>query len=685
MKLTSRMLSRVYLLVTSAALATLVACGGGGGGTAAIPTPAPVTLSGVAATGAAFTDAVVTVIDSTGATVGTSAPVGTDGVFNVTLTAGAKPPFVLIASRTTAEGQVQSLVSVLASPTATVANITPITNLIASLLSPSGDPAKLSTELTAGTAQITPATVAATVQEVQTVLATLLTATGTTNTDPLSGSFAVNGTGYDLLLDSVQISIVPTSTTSSNIEVAVKQQLPDGTQPVTVQFASTATTIPSLPAVNSSTLVASGTSVLISDLLSNLSACYALQLADRVTSGGTTAADIIATACKNVFFGNNPGSFLSNGNVVGRNRAFNGIFTDGGTGVVFSQGTYEFTRNNGDLVIGYKAKDRFNNETFDTFVVRLDTAEGKLKLIGNQYAYPGGVTAAHQLRQFITLNQADYNYYSAGYAIKISDVKGGMGVGGSIFDKVIVTTPGGNTVTLKPSVGSPDLNLVKALSTSASGTRFIRLRSEFANAAVSGDISKMDTSLFFASPQLTNADIAAIPAQSVWKFEYYLVSGVPTTPQYYKTRSRALTIAELKLQGLAQLGAGPISYIQSHPGGFTGSFALPTNGPADGIDFTVPTGALPVTEIKIFGRYFDPIAKTGIGFDDAVQIGSTARTGTIMCTKASSGDNHCSTTVPGAYATGTNGTGVNLFARDASIREYNSFYAAYQLTLPLVP
>lgn len=140
---------RGHLFVTSVLLAALVACGGRGGGSTTIstPAPAPVILSGVTATGAAFADAVVTVIDSTGAAVGTSSPVGADGIFSVTLSTGAKPPFALVASRTTADGQVQSLVSVLESTSATVANITPITNLIASRLSPSGDPLKLSTEL----------------------------------------------------------------------------------------------------------------------------------------------------------------------------------------------------------------------------------------------------------------------------------------------------------------------------------------------------------------------------------------------------------------------------------------------------------------------------------------------------------------------------------------------------------
>ena len=40
----------------------------------------------------------------------------------------------------------------------------------------------------------------------------------------------------------------------------------------------------------------------------------------------------------------------------------------GATGAVFSQGTYEFTRANGDLVIGYKSRGTDGSETFDTFV-----------------------------------------------------------------------------------------------------------------------------------------------------------------------------------------------------------------------------------------------------------------------------------------------------------------------------
>jgi len=708
------------MALASAVMLTLAGCGGGDSTTsttlpaAVTPTtitPAvvtPTTISGVAATGAAFTDAVITVIDSTGAVVGTSSPVGADGTYSVTIGDGAKAPFVLVASRTTADGQVQTLVSVVESAmatmatTATTANVTPITNLIASLLSASGDPAKLASELAAGTVQITADAVAATVAEVKTILAPLLAATGTSSTDPLTGTFTVDGTGYDRLLDSLSISIIPASATSSNIEIAVKQQLPDGTQPATTSFTSDSTTMAPLPTVDATTLVEEGTSVKIANFLTELTTCYGVPFADRVNGvTGTvtavvgTAADVKTPQCRSVFSGGDPANFLSSGNKVGRdannNGAFAGLFRAGATGVVFSQGTYEFTRGNGDLVIGYKSKDTSNNEVFDTFVVRKDTADGKLKLIGNLYKFPGGVSAYQQYRQFITLGQSAYNYHSTGYSFNVANKVDGLG--NSIFARVVVTSPSGSTLTLKPSSGSSVLNLVKGpLQSDITGTSFLRLRSVYADSTtpISPAPSEIDPSLFFSSVPRTDAEIAAIPGQSVWSFQYYFTSTYLTAnpsvtdglTQTYKTRARALTIAELKQQGLAQLSPAVIADIQTDPNLLNGQPLLPENEAVGPIDFTVPTGALPVTQIKIFGRVNPFTTPQGARFDDAVAVRSTERAGTVACTKASGTDAHCSTSVQGAYAPNAYANGLHLWSRDGAGREYANFYAMYKLTLP---
>ena len=675
-------IKRLALGIACAGLQSIYGCGGGGGGASSPAGPSAVIIQGTVATGAAFIDAVVTVQDGTGAIAGTSSPVGTDGVFSVRLKDGTNPPYVLMANRTTAAGEVQTLVSVAESASATTANITPITNLIASRLSPTGDPLKLVSEFAAGTAKITPAAVVASVAEINKILTPLLVATDTTEADPLKSAFSPNGAGYDRLLDSLKITITPTNASSSNIEIAVKQKLLEGMQPTVIKFVSSSTSLPSLPPIDRASLVASGTSVMIADLLKSLSACYALPLASRVNTPGTgVATDIKATTCKNLFFGNNPTNFKNDGDVVGLHKLFSGIFTDSGSGTTFSQGSYEATQDNGDLVIGYKSQDASGNGAFDTFVVRNDT-DGKLKLIGNQYQYAGSVSAYHQFRQFIALNQSAYNYYSTGYNMAFPDVKGGRGVASSMFDRVVVTTPNGASVTLKPSAGKSHLSLVQ--SSVVTGTSYLRLRSVFADIATVGDIPTMDSNLVFSNIHFTDQDVASIAAQSVWTFSYYLAANTApnvaaNATQYFKTRARALTIEELKRQGLPQLSPALISALQAKTSVYPGHAPLPTDGPWSGLDFSVPSGALPVSRIKLFGRL--GLAADAPIFDESVQIGLTARTGTIACTAV--GSAHCG--LAGAFAASTYATGLHLYALDAAGREFVNFYAMYQLTKPSSP
>lgn len=704
MKLLTQQLAAALL---SASLLTLSACGGGS--TPAEPAAPVVTISGVAATGAAFVDAVVSVIDSTGAVVGTSAPVGTDGLFSVTLSASAKAPFVLVASRTDTNGDTQTLVSVVESTAQTTANVTPITTLIAARLSPSGDPTKLDEELAAGAVAITPEAVADTVAEVKAILAPLLAATGTTAANPLNDSFATDGTGYDRLLDSISITIIPASDTSSNIEIAVKSATAVDAPPPIV-FNSTAslgdiTTTNAITdssiagsSISSDTLLEEGASVKIAAFLSDLTGCYAVPLEQRIagatatdTQVNGTASAVIAPACRNVFHDNDPATFLSNGRVLASDGAFSGLFRRGATGVVFNQGTYEFARGNGDWVIGYQSRDTGGAETYDSFVVRKG-ADGKLRLIGNQYKYPGGVSAYQQLRRFITLDQQAYSYYSTGYTLNVDNLQKSDG-SGSMFARVVITTPTGATATVRPSPGSSFLVFYK--SGVATGTNFLRVRSEFENQNITSHPSVMDsTSLFFVSQDRTEEQLASTPSQSVWTFAYFLSgnnSDSPDAVQTYKTRARALTIGELRTKGFAELVPSLVNDIASGADSSFGTIALDVDEPAyietatGGDGWTVPAGALPPTSLTIFGRYTPP-ASISYGFNDTAPVRSTDRKGVIACSDNPPADSHCSSSVAGGYASGAIANGLHLFSRDAAGREYAHFYAMYKvLTPPSLP
>ena len=693
----------IGLALASAALILAGGCSSSDSVTAPAA-PAAVTFSGTAATGAAFAGAVITVLDSRGVLVGTSQPVGADGAYTVTLDAGAVAPFVIIASRTSADGQVESMVSVAESTSVTTLNVTPVTTLIASLLSTSGDPLKLASEVAAGTAQVTAASVSATVAEIKTILAPVLAATGTSDANPLSTPFATNGAGYDRLLDSININIIPASSTSANIEIGIKTTGgSDTSQPPVIQFKSDAT-LASITTTNNITassvggntvttanLVEAGTSVLITSFLQDLTNCYAVPFASRVSGvSGTmtavvgTASAVIAPECRNVFHNNDPATFLSNGGVVQRTAnntgAFASLFRSGATGVVFSQGSYEFTRTNGDLVIGYKSRDTSGGETYDTLVVRKGS-DSKLRLIGNQYNHPGSVSAYHQLRNFITLNQSANNYYSSGYTVHVDNLQNGPN---PKYDRVEVTTPNGNTVTIYPSSGASFLVFKK--SGALTSTNFIRLGAAFVDTSMTHSPSTVDsTSLFFASPQRTEAELAAIPAQAVWVYRYFLWGNTGATPdatQSYKTRNRALAIGELRLKGLAALVPEITASIAADANTSTGVIGLDANEPAyiqtdaGGNAWSVPVGVLPPTQVRIFGRY-----NSGANsFDDAVNFPSTARKTVVQCSTASGGDTHCSTTVTGAYAAGVAVNGLHLWARDIDGREYANFYAMYKLT-----
>ncbi len=661
---------KTKLLVVAIATA-LAGCGGSSNTSAPVPVvqaPVAVTVSGTAATGGAFAGALVNITDKTGTVIGTTTTAA-DGSYTITLPIGATGPFVIQAVRDDI-----TLTSFAADTSSTTLNISPITTLIASRLTISGDPLKLAAEFQANPALLSATNVTAKIAEVVAILQPLLDAIGTT-TNPLTGAFTANGTGIDRVLDSLSITITPTGTASTNIEISIKQTTTGFEQPIPLSFTNTTPSVGPLPAVTPTNLVPSGTAPLIADLMSRITACFAVPVADRVNvpdADIAVAADIKAPACKTIFDGNDPANFKSNGNVVGRgpNTRFNGIYAAAATNLVFDRGNYLFSRSNGDLVVGYRTTDSSGNINYDNIVARLSSADNKLHLIGNQYKYGGGIVPYQQLREFF--NQPAATYYSTGYDIRIPS--------NTAISKVVVTSPKGDATTFVNGPGSS--NFVVQKGGLPSGTSYIRYRSEYADPATTSDPGLADTGPVFLSPRLADADIATLPQQSTWKFDYYLAANSTTTPdetQYYRTVGRALTIAELKNQPLANLTDANLATLKANtntssviPLGGTGLFQL---------DWTVGTSALAPTAIKIFGKY--SVSSTSrLPFDDGSPVGSSLRTGKIRCAAQSSADTHCST-ANGVITFSSSSflTGLHLFSSDATLHEFTHFYAPYKITI----
>lgn len=717
-------------LLAAGLLSLVAACGGGGSsdttdpgatppatpGTPTTPVtpvaPSSYAFSGTAATGAAFAGAVVTVADASGQIVGTSDAVGADGKFTVTVPATARAPFVVVATRTAASGETEKLVSVSGALSDQTVNVTSVTTLIAARLSPSGNPSRLAAELAGGTATLTAEKIQEKAAEIQNLLAPLLAAAQVSGTNPLSDTFAADGAGYDRLLDSLLVRITPASDTTTNIEVAVRQQAAsDGAAPISVQFNSSEPWKP-LPSTEPYTLVEEGTAAKIAALLETLTACYALPIEQRISSPATNgvavggASAITASECRGAFVGNDPASFLNNGARVGRdssnNGAFAGIFRSGSQGVKFHKGNYEYSRANGDIVISYKLVDPQNVETSESLVLRKD-ADGKLRAIGNQYVYTGGVAPFHQLRMFPTLNQSAYNYYSAGYTLNVineTEVVNGQPV--LKFDRVEVDTPFSTTVTLWADQNYSNLNFKRA-DGRVSGTNFIRMGAAFVDPAapVSSPDSGIERSMYFASPLLTDAQLYQSASQSSWAFKYFLRGNTGPTPdavQTYRTLARAHNIAELKQKRFALLNE---AFMQE---AFSAGSDIPTTGPVAGalpmysqedgpqpaiIDvngggdaWTVPGNAAFPTTVTVNGSYA-PQNTVQFSFNDSVRVASSARKATVFCTPPlTSGNGQCTDRTSGRYAPGSYLTGLQLSGAALDGRVFGTQYSTYRLNLP---
>ena len=668
-------------LVVSLTIA-LSGCGGGGGSTAAVSAaPTSVTLEGVAATGAPFTGALITVYDKTGTAVGTVTTDATTGGYTITLPASAQAPVVLEAVRDD-----QTLVSLLTESGNSVVNITSITTLIASRMSQTGDPVNLKTAFKTDPTTITSAKLASRVAEILAVLKPLLDALGD-STHPITGRFTADGTSFDRVLDALNISIRPAGA-FANIEITLKTiPTSETASPIKISFQSNAGSLSPVTTgtVSSAALLSSGLPVQIAEFVKRANECYALPVNTRVNSTLTVAgpANVIAAVCRGLFLNDDPASYKHNGFLVGADRntkAFSSLYSFGADKQVFDRPNFEFARANGDAVFSYRGTGSNGQVFSDALVVR--KVGSVFKAVGNGYDYSAGIRPFIQDRDFI--NQPASSYLSTGYNLFIPNVLDNAS--NPIFTQVKVTALGnGASFILKPSSGRGNLVIVRPDNT-LTGTSVVRLASAFRNVATTGSPSTFDTSLYFASPGLSDAQLSAIAEHTVWSFEFSFASGAAPVTQNYKTISRAPTLAEAAQTVFATVVDKPsiASFTAANQGLLFG--AASTTNPnvvdlssANNQDFwVVPAGALSPTFVTAYGFGPGP-SNTRISFDDGLSVRPSARRGVINCSKASNADDHCDATLTTQYANGSRVTAIELFSVSARFVENSKMNALYKL------
>ncbi|MEJ8845468.1 carboxypeptidase regulatory-like domain-containing protein [Variovorax rhizosphaerae] len=696
--------SRTCLAVSGALVLAISGCGGGGGGsyfpigtvgTTPAPTtttPTATTLSGVAATGAPFAHAALTVTDQAGTKV-CDTTTDEKGAYACTLAGTTRAPLAIRAVRDD-----QTLYGTSATASG-VANVSSLTTVIVARLSPEGNPASLAGAIKTTPATVTADTLNAQVAALASALQPLLGALGETTIDPIAGAFSANGTGQDKVLDALVVSVRPDGS-AANVEITVKT-LPTAADsaPVSIVFRSSDAAIPALPATLTAQDVAPVPAPdVVAAFVSRLTACYALPLSQRIRGASDTtsaiggAADVSAPACRTLFVGDDPNTYLANGLAVGRDAsnqgAFASLFRSGATGLQWDRANVEFFRANGDMVLSYRWTDALGNTDHDTLAAR--NVGGVLKLAGNTNAYSASVRPLAQRRDL--LNTPAFSSLTTGYNVYIDNRVDGAGA--PLFSKVLVTAASGEQRVFVPTPGLSYLVVTREDNVTLTSSPVFRLRGEYLDRSTPGNPAEKETALYFASPQYTDSRISALNDQSAWTLEFFHANdAVANVVQAYRTLSRPLTLGEIRQASFVDLTPSMrVGLIGSSAAAGAFTFGAASQAKPNIVDFssdgnvdawTVPPGALAPTSFIAYGRapFGSSVAgQAGARFNDATGVASLARKTVVRCSKQTAMDLHCDTSFGfPQYAQGTTLNSFELWVRSARQVEMSKIVGLYKL------
>lgn len=456
-------------LLAATATLSLVSCGGSGGSSSS-----GVSVTGTVAVGAPIAGGAVTVYDSSGTEITTSVT-NDSGAYDVTIPSGSSAPFLIKV-----EFGDQVLYSIKATADSGVANVNQLTHALSAMLSTSGNPSKLTSELASGDTAITESGVneksellsAAIAPVVAKVEADSAVSVG----DFLSSSFTANGTGLDKVLDSVSLSVTAftgTSGVENSLEVTynVPTDLESNGEPTSISFTSTSTkaAIDTLAAgVTINQLPVDNLPSMYLEFLERMQACYDIPLADRASNGAVTAQ-----ACKNIFYEQDPNNYRDGGYGVGPNR-FKSMVSSSGK-VTFSQVSrgillQDISLSNGALsgraLISFSSEDEAGDRTYWSMVTRVFTLNGEAVLgaygdqnLGEFYVNSEASVIHHPLHTDTSLD-----YVVSGYAIYAPAYE----PSGKTIKTAILTTPKKkldgtyNKIVMGKQTGRSSLRICKA-------------------------------------------------------------------------------------------------------------------------------------------------------------------------------------------------------------------------------
>jgi hypothetical protein len=236
----------LQIVLTTLASACLVACGGGGGASKSSDSQ----LSGVAAYGSPLASAAITVFDSAGKSVSTTA--GIDGSYSADVT-GFTAPLLVKASGTSGDAVKEFLALITTAPKAgetATANVTPLTHAIVTMASSDGtNPNEFTSTEKLKTLDTNKVSIA--LSNLQASLSNvLLNAQLPATFDPMTATFkADRNNAADILLDTIKVAVSDQGVSLTNARAPINEAS-DTAPSNTVTLKGTSATSTALPAPN---------------------------------------------------------------------------------------------------------------------------------------------------------------------------------------------------------------------------------------------------------------------------------------------------------------------------------------------------------------------------------------------------------------------------------------------------
>ncbi|RGE46568.1 hypothetical protein DZC30_01990 [Comamonas testosteroni] len=556
-------------LAVATTISVLAGCGGGGdssstssnGNANGNPSgSSALTVSGVAATGAAMQNAVVTLMDASGQSIKCPTD-ATSGAFSCDVTK-ATAPFALSATGNVADSQT-TLMSASASSGTQVVNITSLTNaIIASVVG--DDPRKLmSSDASLLKSKITSSSVSSAVQAYTTALADVMSATGNAGANLISAPLTAGAPGLDRLLDQIKVNVLPDGSVQLSSVAGASQSTPAVLQlaPGAVPTAADKSSLPSTVVIDGQTVSQLPTPSDLSALQTALNQCFASP------STGSTRLQGSVAACKNIvvddaasgsLLPNVPSKYLSNGQNAEMDLGSPVIADEGMNGAVF--GLPEIIRVQGSdkvwIKLNWTRTDglRDGMQNIAQVAVKPTSTDKGWRLIGNQRHILSKVLATAQRWDWLNPPKS-----STGVSAFINSISLQIGViddQNVLTDFAIVTGPGlRNGVLLKPSSGVCEyLNIHAQLAAgdtassvaskypgkmNACRTSF-KLTGVAQNASEQSQFKWSTTNTAYSNPALSTSEMATLHPLSAYTIQVYQ-NGNTSTPAYsYTVRVRSM-------------------------------------------------------------------------------------------------------------------------------------------------